>query len=117
MNNEIENAIEYHKAKSYEKGGLRDKCTKLAISALEKQLEDGWIPVSEKSPEKEDIYQVTIKYENFAGVYLTVRTATYKNKNWDIHGPQPMILNKSVIAWQPLPPVWEENERMGVENE
>ena len=36
--NDIERAIKYYKAKSYEDGGLRDRYTKLAIEALEKQI-------------------------------------------------------------------------------
>ena len=36
--NDVEKAIEFYKAKSYEKGGLRDKYTRLSISALEKQI-------------------------------------------------------------------------------
>ena len=36
--NDIDKAIEYYKSKSYEKGGLREKFTDLAISALEKQI-------------------------------------------------------------------------------
>ena len=37
--NDTERAIEYYRAKNYEKGGLRDKYTKLAIEVLEKQIE------------------------------------------------------------------------------
>ena len=40
----IEKAIEFYKAKSYEEGGIRDRYTRLAIEALEKQLNGGWIP-------------------------------------------------------------------------
>ena len=82
----------------------------LAIQALEEKLNGGWIPVSERLPEKEDIYQVTIKYENFAGIHLTVRTAIYENEKWNIHGPQPVISNRKIIAWQPLPPAYKEVE-------
>ena len=35
--NDIEKAIEFYKAKSYEEGGIRDRYTRLAIEALEKQ--------------------------------------------------------------------------------
>ena len=87
------------------------KANLVAISALEKQLNGGWIPVSERLPEKEDIYQVTIKYKNFAGIHLTVRTAIYENKKWNIHGPQPVISNIKIIAWQPLPEPYKEEER------
>jgi hypothetical protein len=38
MNNDIEKAIEFYKAKSYEEGGIRDRYTRLAIEALEKQM-------------------------------------------------------------------------------
>ena len=89
---------------------INEKEFDTAISALEKQLNGGWIPVSERLPEKEDIYQVTIKYKNFAGIHLTVRTAIYENKKWNIHGPQPVISNIKIIAWQPLPEPYKEEE-------
>ena len=88
----------------------RNNAISLAIQALEEKLNGGWIPVSERLPEKEDIYQVTIKYKNFAGIHLTVRTAIYENKKWNIHGPQPVISNIKIIAWQPLPEPYKEEE-------
>ena len=36
--NDVEKAIEFYKAKSYEEGGIRDRYKRLAISALEKQV-------------------------------------------------------------------------------
>jgi hypothetical protein len=89
---------------------INEKEFDTTISALEKQLNGGWIPVSERLPEKEDIYQVTIKYKNFAGIHLTVRTAIYENEKWNIHGPQPVISNRKIIAWQPLPEPYKEVE-------
>jgi len=85
------------------------KANLIAISALEKQLNGGWIPVSERLPEEETFYQVTVKYENFAGVYLATMTAEYKNKNcWRIYSQQPAIVNRNVVAWMPLPEPYKE---------
>lgn len=110
MNKDIERAIEELEELKYVSRDLKVEHINLAIEALEKQLKGGWIPVSERLPEKEDIYRVTVKYENFAGIYSTVRMATYENGNWNIHGSQPVILNKKVIAWRELSEPYKEVE-------
>jgi hypothetical protein len=78
----------------------------IAISALEHQLTNGWIPVSERLPEKGGYYLIGTQYETprvMIGFY-------YAELNvWNYWMSQLPIL--SVIAWQPLPePYKEETE-------
>lgn len=81
--NEIEKAIEFYKAKSYEEGGIRDRYTRLAISALEKQLNGGWIPVSERLPDNNTKVQVTgVRYSEYTKKNIYVRfNAKYIGKH------------------------------------
>jgi len=108
---EIENAIEWLKNDN-NKHITRDQAIHyrdLVVIALEKQLNNGWVPVIERLPDKEDQYQVTVKYENFAGIYITVTTATfYNDRDWNITGVQHVITNKKVTAWKPLSEPYEE---------
>jgi hypothetical protein len=103
---EIEKAIEFYKAKSYEEGGIRDRYTRLAISALEKQLNNGWIAVCDKTPTNfrnkygELIpFLVCLKYTEYPF------RAFYDGEKW---GDGAFEVN--VIAWQPLPSAYKEVE-------
>lgn len=69
-----------------------------AISALEKQLNGGWIPCREKLPEKGGYYLVSTQYETprvMIGFYfIELAIWNYWMSNCQIN---------SIIAWQPLP--------------
>lgn len=113
MNNDIEKAIEFYKAKSYEEGGIRDRYTRLAISALEKQLNGGWIPVSERLPEAcglgilltiENKFQQRKVIQGFTG-YMERGKLEFHTNEKDTN-----LEVWKVIAWQPLPPVYVEVE-------
>lgn len=76
---------------------------KAQINALPSvQPKSGWIPVSEKLPEKGGDYLVTTKWKgSYSGdVYTETNMAVYreKEKEWDC---------AKVIAWQPLPEPYE----------
>ena len=81
--NDIEKAIEFYKAKSYEEGGIRDRYTRLAIEALEEKLNGGWIPVSERLPDNNTKVQVTgVRYSEYIQKNIYVRfNAKYIGKH------------------------------------
>lgn len=85
------------------------------ISALEKQIDDGWIPCSERLPEYTDNYNVTVGIGSMLGYFEEVRTYRYeifngKNpyRKWIIPNNANEIVN--VIAWQNLPTKYSESE-------
>lgn len=85
------------------------KTQELAISALAQLLNNGWIPVTERFPEIKQMYDISIKYENFSGVYEITRMAEYiGDGEWNIYGPQPVVVNKSIIAWRERPESYTE---------
>ena len=88
------------------------------------EKENGWIPVSERLPEDEKEYLVTLEkvygtHEKLYGIasYLKFDDAGYWNENkygyleWDKysdgHGGTKMY---KVIAWMPLPEPYKEDE-------
>ena len=80
----------------------------MAISALEKQEQDRWIPVKEnpKKPERIfDTYQVYTKYERFG-------IADYFGgggwSGYDVDGDQ--IDELEIAAWRPLPGPYTEEK-------
>ncbi len=99
--NDIEKAVEYFKNKSYEEGGIRDRYTRLAVKALEKQLNGGWILCSERLPKEDE--GVLISFTNgkvrWAFLYLDEW-----NTGWSFYP------KKYVNAWQPLPEPYKEVE-------
>lgn len=70
----------------------------IAIQCMKKQLKDGWIPVSEKLPEKDGHYLVST-----TNGMPRVMTGYYNSKRnrWDYF--QLAVSITSVIAWKPLP--------------
>lgn len=82
-----------------------------AISALEQQLTNGWIPVSERIPEK--IYKVTATIRNKLNGYVFVeRIRWIENKFWWSNGN--IVSEKFVVlAWMPdgLPEPYKEETK------
>ncbi len=89
----------------------------LAISALEQQLNGGWIPVSERWPDKTGYYLVTYhewtdgnylpKYDDTRVKILRYQEAVFrlpvccdKEAEQDTH--------REIVAWQPLPEPYKE---------
>ena len=81
----------------------------VAIEMLEKQLANGWIPVSERLPEKvHDKYLVTMKHRtlneycidcrNLYSDYQFEYASAFERHNWE------------VIAWMPLPEPYKEDD-------
>lgn len=76
----------------------------LKLAWIEKAVNtpEGWIPVTERLPETEDMMLVTAKTQK--GV-RNVNRAYYSNGFW--HGSGSMA---NVTAWMPLPAPYEEEE-------
>ena len=77
-----------------------------AIKCMEKQLTNGWIPVSERLPEEYGRYLVTT-------VYGKVKESEFDLKKWWQIDNSTISLEweeepNKVVAWRPLPPKYEE---------
>lgn len=88
--NGLKNIIEYWTYRPTEV-----ETANLAIQALEKQLNGGWIPVSERLPEEKGWYLVYVKEQRPYVAYFKGKTFPLNNHYHEI------------IAWQPLPSAWE----------
>ena len=78
----------------------------LAISALEKQEQDRWIPVTERLPENGRQVLVYARSVHYAlAKYDEMRKAdgTYKKQWVTFDAWKPFYSIKEVIAWMPLP--------------
>ena len=143
--NDIEKAIEvlrsiYPSQKEIKTGEYDHVADALddAITALEHQLTDMWIPVTEKLPDKYGLYVVSVYYSEWICDYGTddesykepesvVLTAEYcksmnGNHKWILHEADGEITvngngkvfddlgywSTYIKAWQPLPEPWKE---------
>lgn len=79
------------------------------IKALEKQLNDRWIPVSERLPGDEEINKLNYSHPNHRKFLCTIQIASYKPQirllyfgvmGWLYEGEN---YDDYVIAWKPLP--------------
>lgn len=78
----------------------------MAINALEKQKDNGWIPCSERLPEEYGDYLVWWTDITSKQYY---EIAEYEpNNGWVGEIPQAVEGKYSVIAWQPLPVPYKE---------
>ena len=66
----------------------------IAIEALEKQLNGGWIPVSERLPKENEEVLITLAHGKATWAYL------YQGEWNTMFSTYP---RERVIAWQPLP--------------
>ena len=113
---EIEKAISIIRASSIEGDALFTESIDVILNYAEHQLTNGWIPVSEKLPNKAGYYLITA--EGFSlqpfieyAYYDEGKTCKWlyiadgneeENQRWEEELVVP------VIAWQPLPPKYEE---------
>lgn len=80
----------------------------LAISALEHQLTNGWIPVTERLPDVHKRYLVSMKHKSLNDTFIDCRYYdpdyqfeyhdSFERHNWEI------------TAWQNLPGPYKEEE-------
>ena len=86
----------------------------MAISALEKQEQDRWIPVTERLPEDEYVL-ISKKPTKLSGskwsVAIAIRTADPRSRKiqWRDSGFG-IIQDDKVLAWRPLPEAYTEEE-------
>lgn len=76
----------------------------LAIQALEKQINNGWIPVSERLPKETERILVTLKNECVCECFW-INGAFKHVDSWKM---REFEVNNPVIAWQPLPLPYKE---------
>ena len=104
--NTIEGMIEDLERKDTYIGGCTTK-GELIITLRKLQQQPRWIPVSEKLPEENGYYLVTIKWKGkYSGtVYIETDVVEYdkKIKKW-------ICGDGKVIAWMPLPEPYKESD-------
>ena len=77
----------------------------IANAVVKKMQEPKWIPVSERSPEdKQSVLVWCPQYKNIYCAYL-------EKEQWWIFGAFVQIVPNEVVAWMPLPPCYEPQER------
>ena len=63
-----------------------------------------WIPCSERLPDKENLYLVTVHKDYLPPKYLPVDMFYWDGKKWWlIHTDKDMVCNIPITAWMPLP--------------
>ncbi len=81
----------------------------LAIKALEESEQDEWIPISEKLPNRNEVYNVTRIIE---GTRLTDASYFDGQNTWHrdtgVNHGRPYLTD--IIAWQPLPEPYKGDE-------
>jgi len=90
---------------------------KLAIKALEKQVNNGWIPVSERLPNNEECYKFDKNHPSRRKFLCSIKIKNYEPITRELHFSEifgwkygPADYNKYVIAWQELPEPYKEGE-------
>lgn len=114
--NEIEKAVEilkHYDAQEYffSKDAEADKAFKLAISALEKQLTNAWIPCSERLPNciGETILVTVPSEHGISQGFGSIDIVHLRDDEKQIfYGTQGKYTFSIVSAWQPLPQPYTE---------
>jgi hypothetical protein len=109
---EIEGVIETLKGTKFVTCEAVKNAINMAISALTQQLNNGWIPVSERLPESKlsglsDNMLITVSGKDWT---THVEIAMYYEpiNTWYV-GMKRRIEAENVIAWQPLPPEYRKD--------
>lgn len=130
INREAINVLLHHK-EAFEISGKTADAIDLAISALEKQEQDRWIPVTERLPETTDPVNVTwvnkdpvSYYEDIRGKRFTATACYHRGKWWWYSAVCQDLLDEygkscmddeideaiEILAWRPLPAPYQEDE-------
>ena len=76
------------------------------VNQVASEYGGGWIPCSERLPEEDGFYNVTVKFWHIDKP--TVISSHFEDRKWTCVALDP---EDKVIAWQPLPPVYEPKEK------
>lgn len=83
------------------------KIVELLLADLEQdEKENGWIPVSERLPEKNKDVITTVKYSGFMGMYGRWLKTAFIDDYGEWNGE---CIGGEVIAWMPLPEPYKED--------
>lgn len=80
----------------------------IAISALEKQEKDRWIPVKENPKEPERIFDRYLVYTKFERFGIADYFGGGGWSGYDVDGDQ--LDELEIVAWRPLPEPYQEDE-------
>jgi hypothetical protein len=90
------------------------KAQETAISALEQQLNGGWIPISERLPENDNPVEVTARrkegargYFIYKACYVAPHTQTTEDYGWDIGNVDGEYDEENDCFW--VPECWYED--------
>ena len=84
------------------------------MNKLERVLNSGWIPCSERLPEKEGAYITTLSGTLVGENALLVGWSYFESDCWEEFGNSHWEEDEfNVIAWMPLPEPYKENEDEG----
>lgn len=76
------------------------------IENMDDEKENGWIPVSERLPEKNKDVITTVKYSGFMGMYGRWLKTAFIDGYGEWNGE---CIGGEVIAWMPLPEPYKED--------
>lgn len=95
-----------------------NKALNTAISALEAQQWDRWIPVSQRLPNEEECNTYPVEHPLHGKFICTIKIGEYEPQTRELYFSKvsgwnygPENYNRHVIAWMPLPEPWKEEQK------
>ena len=85
---------------------IQDMIEQLQADLEQDEKENGWIPVSERLPEKNKDVITTVKYSGFMGMYGRWLKTAFIDGYGEWNGE---CIGGEVIAWMPLPEPYKED--------
>ena len=85
---------------------IQDMIEQLQDDLEQDEKENGWIPVSERLPEKNKDVIATVKYSGFMGMYGRWLKTSFIDDYGEWNGE---CIGGEVIAWMPLPEPYKED--------